>query len=65
MYYVEEVRGGVLCYKTSPEGKWYKVSLRDMTERYTNLKKENTSLRAQLANAKEMLAHRPTLGDSK
>ncbi len=55
MYYCEEVINGVLCYKTSPAGKWNEFSAQSLTEQlkkaesmYNTLKECYDDLKSRL-----------------
>lgn len=44
MYHKEQIINGILCYKTSPEGKWIEMSTKELTDRITAQKKEISEL---------------------
>ncbi len=37
MYYTEEIINGILCYKTTPNGKWKEMSKEKLTKRILEL----------------------------
>lgn len=37
MYYDEQVVNGVLCYRLSPKGDWYPLSVQELTKRVIEL----------------------------
>ena len=37
MYYDEQVIGGVLCYRSTPNGEWIPFTSKELTEKYMEL----------------------------
>ena len=44
MYYIEEVRNGVICCKTTPHGEWKELSKELLTKRILRLQLEVDNL---------------------
>ena len=40
MYYREDIINGVLCYKHSPNGKWFEISKEALSKRVIEAEKE-------------------------
>lgn len=55
MYYEEAIIDGILHIKTTPNGKWIKLSAKGITLKYMELKKEQHQTAALRTAAREFL----------
>lgn len=38
MYYEERIINGVVCYRTTPNGRWYAFDIKELSAKYAELK---------------------------
>lgn len=55
MFYKEEIINGVLCYQTTPHGKWKEFSKKALTEKHEKLKQILTYTRDNLEIVKALI----------
>jgi len=48
MYYREKVIDGILCFQTTPNGEWKKLTSEQLTNKIVNLKNDVSELNKEL-----------------
>lgn len=57
MFYVEEIIDGILCGKTTPDGKWHPLSPEMMTKKIAKQKEELAAKDVEIAKLTEILTN--------